>query len=102
MNPIPHGFPGVASSMNLPNSGWNVGAGRPCLHQSVCYPDVYESLLLLRIAFIQLRDTATLCDELRVVRESLQDIGLSKRELHVAVHIVESDDQILNLQTSQQ
>ena len=26
MNPIPHGAPGVASSMNLPNSGWNIGS----------------------------------------------------------------------------
>ena len=25
LNPIPHGLPGVASSINLPNSGWNIG-----------------------------------------------------------------------------
>ena len=27
LKPMPHGFPGVASSINLPNSGWNTGAG---------------------------------------------------------------------------
>ena len=27
LKPMPQGFPGVASSMNLPNSGWNTGAG---------------------------------------------------------------------------
>jgi hypothetical protein len=27
LKPIPHGFPGVASSINLPNSGWKTGAG---------------------------------------------------------------------------
>src|SRR5436190_12130356 len=26
LNPIPQGLPGVASSMNRPNSGWNVGS----------------------------------------------------------------------------
>jgi len=26
LNPIPHGFPGVASSMKRPNSGWNIGS----------------------------------------------------------------------------
>ena len=25
LNPIPHGLPGVASSMKRPNSGWNIG-----------------------------------------------------------------------------
>lgn len=27
LNPIPQGLPGVASSMNLPNSGWKTGRG---------------------------------------------------------------------------
>lgn len=29
---MPHGFPGVASSMNLPNSGWKTGATVPLLN----------------------------------------------------------------------
>ena len=29
LNPIPHGLPGVASSINLPNSGWKIGIASP-------------------------------------------------------------------------
>ena len=32
---IPHGLPGVASSMNLPNSGWKIGKGSAALQRSV-------------------------------------------------------------------
>lgn len=31
LNPMPHGLPGVASSMNRPNSGWKCGGSSPAL-----------------------------------------------------------------------
>ena len=40
LNPIPQGCPGVASNMNLPNSGWKCGGSSPSLpvvrHTSSC------------------------------------------------------------------
>lgn len=47
LKPIPQGLPGVASSMNRPNSGWKIGSGSACLvrFRSFQYPENHHSYL---------------------------------------------------------
>lgn len=94
--PIPHGFPGVASNINRPNSGWNVGNGSPSLARSA-YAIASKNHNVPH-HLLHLRHAAALLLQRFVFRQGIEDVGLSEGELDLLVLIVVGDDKIFNLE----
>ena len=70
LNPIPQGLPGVASNMNLPNSGWKTGIALPLL-LTACRSGTHPPCLLnASSAARAVRMSACLKDSLTLRRSS--------------------------------
>lgn len=98
LKPIPHGRPGVASSINRPNSGWNVGAvlaTLPCVRSVKGQGQRVGHAPLL--FFMEFGNTTALREKFRIGCKGLEDICLSQRELDLAILVCKRNDQILDL-----
>ena len=87
---MPHGFPGVDSSMNRPNSGWKIGS----LSSLVAYlrmPVTFHMKNLPVLAMFS-SDAPTSLGELLILRQRIQDVRLSEREPDSFSVIIEADD----------
>lgn len=92
---MPQGFPGVASSINRPNSGWNVGSGSPSL-AFFSNPAMIPSYCIPRHP-LQVRDTPPLFLQSFVHGKSIQDVGLAKGELNFLFLVVVGNYKIFDL-----
>ena len=105
LNPIPHGAPGVASSMKRPNSGWNTGAvllSPLSRRQRMFYSHFRGKILLWLAAARQVWHTSTLLQKLCITGQCLENIGLSQGKLDLFVLVVEFYDKILDLVAPEQ
>lgn len=98
-----HGLPGVVSSMKRPNSGWKIGAVLPSLcrydlatsHQHLLTIKRDDALLLA--ALVQVGHATALGEQLLVIGEGLENVGLTQREPDLMVVVVVAYHQILDL-----
>lgn len=91
---IPHGFPGVASSMNRPNSGWNVGRGS-FLHTISRFS---STSLLLQFLHSLLQPFHGLpLGLLSLFRKRIEQLRLSQRQAHLLFFLIDRNDEVFDL-----
>lgn len=97
---MPHGFPGVASSMKRPNSGWKTGAV-----VSVSLAMSMSCHLLFTRAdrssldgsSLHVGHAAALAQQLLVAGQGGEDVSLAQRQPHLAVLLIVAHDEIFDL-----
>src|SRR5690348_15957098 len=96
LNPMPHGRPGVASSINLPNSGWNTGAGSAFALNRLACVSVTSIVTLLCIYCLEIRNSSALLQKLFVARQRCQYIRLAEGQTDFAVGLIIANYQVFN------